>query len=110
MAEYKPKTSQDAVAPHLDPLAGEAEKMAEDAGVKDAAFVDYEDAMDNYQQRADVETLASRRAREGGWKFEDTAFRRKVDADDELTGGPVTTDQAANQAPEQKSAPRKSSK
>lgn len=108
--EYKPKTSQDAVAPHLDPLAGEAEKQAEEAGVKDAAFVNYENAMDNYQKRSDVETLAARRAREGGWKFEDAAFRRSVE-DDELTGGVVTTDQAANQAPEQKSAPaRKSSK
>jgi hypothetical protein len=108
MAEYKyePKTSQDVVAPHLDPLAGEDAKRAEEAGVKDSAFVDYEDALHNYESRSDVETLAARRAREGGWKFEDTAFRRSA-KDDELTGGVVTSDQAT-QEPEQKSAARKS--
>ncbi|QDH94046.1 hypothetical protein SEA_EVY_211 [Streptomyces phage Evy] len=103
MAEYKyePKTSQDVVAPHLDPLADEDAKRAEDAGVKDSAFVDYEAALDNYQSRADVETLAARRAREGGWKFEDAAFRRSA-KDDELTGGGVvTSDQATDKAPEQ---------
>lgn len=88
--EYKPKTSQDVVAPHLDPLAGEDAKLAEDAKVKDAAFVDYEAALDNYQSRPDVETLAARRAREGGWKFETAAFRRSTE-DDELTGGGVVT-------------------
>lgn len=108
MAEYKPKTSQDVVAPHLDPLADEDAKRAADAGVKDSAFVDYEDALHNYESRSDVETLAARRAREGGWKFEDAAFRRSV-KDDELTGGVVTTDQATEKKPEQTSA-RKASK
>jgi hypothetical protein len=114
MADYKPKTSQDVVAPHLDPLADEDAKRAADAGVKDSAFVDYEDALHNYENRSDVETLAARRAREGGWKFEDAAFRRSVE-NDELTGGVVTTDQATDKKPEQQSAikdttPRKASK
>jgi hypothetical protein len=100
--EYKPKTSQDVVAPHLDPLADEDAKRAEDAGVKDSAFVDYEEALHNYESRPDVETLAARRAREGGWKFEDAAFRRSVE-DDELTGGVVTSDEATEKKPEQKS-------
>lgn len=94
--EYKPKTSQDVVAPHLDPLAGEDAKLADEANVKDAAFVDYEEALANYQSRSDVETLAARRAREGGWKFEDAAFRRST-VDDELTGGGVvTSDESAS--------------
>ncbi len=112
MAEYKPKTSQDVVAPHLDALEGEDAKRAEEAGVKDSAFVDYEDALHNYENRSDVETLAARRAREGGWKFEDAAFRRSAE-DDELTGGVVTTDQATEKKAEQTSATtpaRKSSK
>ncbi|UMO76377.1 hypothetical protein SEA_TOMAS_233 [Streptomyces phage Tomas] len=112
MAEYKPKTSQDVVAPHLDALEGEDAKRAEEAGVKDSAFVDYEDALHNYENRSDVETLAARRAREGGWKFEDAAFRRSA-KDDELTGGVVTTDQATEKKAEQTSATapaRKSSK
>lgn len=99
--EYKPKTSQDVVAPHLDPLADEDAKRAEEAGVKDSAFVDYEDALHNYESRPDVETLAARRAREGGWKFEDAAFRRSVE-DDELTGGGVvTSDNATDKKVEQ---------
>jgi hypothetical protein len=106
--EYKPKTSQDVVAPHLDPLADEDAKRAKEAGVKDSAFVDYEDALKNYESRSDVETLAARRAREGGWKFEDAAFRRSAEKD-ELTGGVVTSDDATSKSAEQTSA-RKSSK
>lgn len=101
--EYKPKTSQDVVAPHLDPLADEDAKRAKEAGVKDSAFVDYEAALENYQSRSDVETLAARRAREGGWKFEDAAFRRSVEKD-ELTGGVVTSDDATSKSAEQTSA------
>ncbi|AXH69719.1 hypothetical protein HWB79_gp091 [Streptomyces phage LukeCage] len=110
--DYQYKSSQDVVAPHLDPLAGEDAKRAEEAGVKDSAYVDYEEALKNYESRPDVETLAARRAREGGWKFEDAAFRRSA-KDDELTGGGVvTSDDATSKEAEQKSATtaRKSSK
>ncbi len=108
--EYKPKTSQDVVAPHLDPLADEDAKRAEKAGVKDSAFVDYEEALDNYQSRPDVETLAARRAREGGWKFEDAAFRRSAEKDELTGGGVVTSDDATSKEAEQKPAARKASK
>ena len=97
--EYKPKTSQDAVAPHLDPLADEDAKRAEKAGVKE-----------NYQSRPDVETLAARRAREGGWKFEDAAFRRSAEKDELTGGGVVTSDDATSKEAEQKPAARKASK
>jgi len=111
--DYQYKSSQDVVAPHLDPLADEDAKRAEEAGVKDSAYVDYEEALKNYESRPDVETLAARRAREAGWKFEDAAFRRSV-KDDELTGGGVvTTDQATDKKAEQKSdstSTRRSSK
>ncbi|AXH67369.1 hypothetical protein SEA_WOFFORD_233 [Streptomyces phage Wofford] len=116
--DYQYRSSQDVVAPHLDPLADEDAKRAEEAGVKDSAFVDYEQALDNYQSRPDVETLAARRAREGGWKFEDAAFRRSTEKDELTGGGVVTTDDATAKKTEQQnevkdtnSAPaRKSSK
>ncbi|QAY08852.1 hypothetical protein SEA_GENIE2_230 [Streptomyces phage Genie2] len=102
--DYRYKSSQDVVAPHLDPLADEDVKRAEEAGVKDSAYVDYEVALDNYQSRPDVETLAARRAREAGWKFEDAAFRRSVE-DDELTGGGVvTTDEASGKTAKKEDA------
>jgi len=64
---------------------------AEEAKVTDPAFVDYEEALENYESRPDVETLAQRRAREAGTSFADAAFRRDATAD----AGVVTSDKAA---------------
>lgn len=81
--EYKPRTAQAAVAPHGPHGVEEAAaKRAKDAGVVDAAFVNYEEALENYQARADVEPLDERRAREGGRDFQAAAFRRQVGGTD----------------------------
>lgn len=78
----------------------ERAKRAEDAKVSDPAFVDYEHAMENYESRPDVETLANRRARENGTSFADAAFRREAGADSAV----VTTDDVAPKAAEAKAA------
>lgn len=90
-AEYKPRTAQAALAPHGPHGVEEAAaKRAEDAGVIDAAFVNYEEALENYQARPDVEPLEDRRRREGGRDFQAAAFRRKLGGNEE---GGVTTSQ-----------------
>lgn len=68
--EYKPVTAQDAIA-NVGPLKTdvEAKKAAEDAGVIDVAYVDYEKALKNYESRSDIETLEERLARENGGTF-----------------------------------------
>lgn len=68
--EYKPKTAQDEIA-DLGPLATDEanKKAAEKAGVVDAAYVDYEKALKNYEARSDIETLEQRLAREVGGSF-----------------------------------------
>src|SRR5690348_8033813 len=77
--EYKPYTSVDAVEPHGPHGVEEAAaKRAKDAGVTDPAFVNYEEALENYQARPDVEPLNERRAREGGRDFNAASFRREV--------------------------------
>lgn len=58
-------------------LDAEGRERAEKAGVAAPQFVDYEEALENYQARDDVETLESRRARENGGKFRDTQHVRK---------------------------------
>lgn len=72
---------------------------AEEAGVVHPAYVDYEEALQNYEDRPDVEPLALRRARESGVKFSDAEFRRKL-GDDEGSpeGGLVTSAKAAGTA------------
>lgn len=90
-AEYKPRTAQDAVAPHGPHGVEEAAaKRAKDAGVIDAAFVNYEEALENYQSRPDVETLEDRRRREGGRDFNAASFRREIGGQED---GGVTTSQ-----------------
>jgi hypothetical protein len=91
-AEYKPRTAHDVVG-EVGPVDIEdAKKRAEEAGVTDAAFIGYEEALHNYESRPDIETLKERRAREGGRDFSDAAFRRKVGGTD--NAGVVTTDTA----------------
>jgi len=94
--EYKPRTAQAAVAPHGPHGVEEAAaKRAEDAGVTDPAFVNYEEALENYQARPDVEPLSERRAREGGRDFNAASFRREVGGTDNAgvtTSEDVSTD------------------
>lgn len=88
--EYKPRTSVDAVEPHGPHGVEEAAaKRAADAGVRGPEFVNYEEALENYQERPDVETLADRRAREGGRDFNAASFRRTLGGDE---GGVTTSD------------------
>ena len=77
--EYKPVTAQDAIAP-FGALSTDAEnvKTAEEAGVVDAAYVDYEKALKNYEARSDIETLEQRLARENGRTFEEAKENRAV--------------------------------
>lgn len=104
-ADYKPFTSVDAVEPHGPHGVEEAAaKRAKDAGVTDPAFVNYEEALENYQARPDVEPLNERRAREGGRDFNAASFRRVVGGTDNAgvtTSEDVSTDsddKAANKA------------
>lgn len=48
-------------------------------GLINESYIDYEDAMENYQARSDVEPLASRRARDVGADFDAAAVFRKTD-------------------------------
>lgn len=73
--EYKPVTAFDVADENA--VDNDAAKRAEEAGVVDAAHIDYVEALENYEARPDVETLAERRARESGVKFEDAQFRRE---------------------------------
>ena len=55
----------------------DAKAAADAAGVSSAAFVDYATALNAYQARDDIETLADRRAREYGDTFADGDFMRQ---------------------------------
>jgi hypothetical protein len=117
-AEYKPRTAHNVVAAVGPVDVAGAEERARKAGVTDAAFVDYEEAMRNYESRPDVEPLKERLAREAGTSFEDAAFRRQTGATD--NAGLVSTDTAvetdenkkavAEDKTEAKPAARKSAK
>mgnify|MGYP001583102448 CR=1 FL=1 len=92
--EYNPVTAQAAVAVHGPHGVEEAaDERARDAGVVDAAYVDYEEALQNYQDRPDVEPLSERRAREAGRNFDEAAFRRQIGGTD--NSGVTTSDDVA---------------
>jgi hypothetical protein len=55
----------------------ETQAAAATAGVSNAAYIDYEAALNAHQARSDIETLADRRAREYGDTFADGAFMRQ---------------------------------
>ncbi|QIN94107.1 hypothetical protein PP459_gp126 [Streptomyces phage Wakanda] len=116
--EYKPRTAHDVVG-EVGPVdVADAKERAREAGVTDAAFVGYEEALHNYESRPDVETLKERRAREAGETFDEAGFRRQVGAVD--NAGVVSTDTAvktdekekavAEDKTEAKPAARKSAK
>ncbi len=95
--EYKPVTAEDALAPHGDPVAKERAERAEEAGVVAPEYVNYVEALENYESRSDVETLEARRARENGTSFRDAQFRRDLNSDDTAPAGGVVTSDAATQ-------------
>lgn len=76
--DFEGRTAADALAPNLDGgVDAEAAERAEGAGVVDAAYVDYDAALQNYEARPDIETLDERRARENGGAFRETDFVRE---------------------------------
>lgn len=62
----------------------ENKAAAQAAGVIDAAYIDYDEALDAYQNRDDIEDLAHRAARERPDNFSDADFMR-------ASGDPVTS-------------------
>lgn len=66
---YRPVTAADQAAVAADTVAADAATFAEQEGKSAAAYVDYVKAMENYESRSDVETLAHRRARDIGGEF-----------------------------------------
>lgn len=95
--DYKPVTAQDKAETVGARTTDEEKKFAAENGVVDAAFVDYDKALENYESRSDVETLAERRARENGTAFSEANFRREVGGADNT--GVVTTDVATDKEP-----------
>jgi hypothetical protein len=96
--EYKGNTGPEVAAGVSAQMGAfdEDKERAEEAGVTDVAYVDYEKALENYEARVDVETLAERRARDLGVTFDDGAFVRR----NETQGGVVTSKAAAKKKAE----------
>jgi hypothetical protein len=97
--EYKPVTAEDALAPHMDVTTEESLKRAEEAGVVAPEYVDYSEALHNYESRSDVEPLSERRAREVGSDFRDASFRREAGEEE---GGVITSDKTKGVSAEPK--------
>jgi hypothetical protein len=95
--EYKPVTAQVKADTVGARASDEEKKFAAENGVVDAAFVDYDKALENYESRSDVETLADRRARENGTAFSEANFRREIGGVEDT--GVVTTDVATDKEP-----------
>ena len=55
----------------------DARARADAAGVSHPAYIGYAAALETFQSRDDIETLADRRAREYGDSFADAAFMRE---------------------------------
>lgn len=68
----------------------EAKAAADTANVSHAAYIGYAAALNTHQSRADIETLADRRAREAGDAFADADFMRRqvYNADGSVTAAP----------------------
>ena len=77
-----PKTAYDNISEWVEsPNDVENRAAAKAAGVKDAAYIDYDVALENYESRPDIENLARKNARNNPQTFADAAFMRSVDAD-----------------------------
>jgi hypothetical protein len=76
--------------PNYDNPDTEAKTAADTAGVSNAAFIGYAAALATYEARADIETLADRRARENASDFADQDFMRAnaYDADGSAADAP----------------------
>lgn len=68
----------------------ESAAAAATAGVSHPAYIGYADALETFQERADIETLADRRARENGVDFDAGSFMRQnaYDADGTAADAP----------------------
>lgn len=79
-----PKTAYDNIGEWVEqPNDVENREAAAAAGVKDASFIGYEEALEDYEARVDVEDLAHKAARNGvapdaAATFADGAFMRQV--------------------------------
>ena len=76
---YDPKTAKEVLAASgggSTVIEDEAKAKADAANVSSIEYRNYAAAMDNYQKRDDVETLARRRARENGVTFTTTDYVR----------------------------------
>jgi hypothetical protein len=67
----------------------EAQAEAASEGVSNAAFIGYAAALNTFQGREDIETLADRRARSQGDSFADGDFMRAEASDTPPTPGSV---------------------
>lgn len=56
----------------------DAKDFADGAGVSQAAYANYDAALTAHESRADIESLADRRAREYGSDFADADFMRQA--------------------------------
>lgn len=84
LADYKQdtreaKTAQEAIDWH-GPLQSDLDnaEAAAAAGVKDAAYINYAEALEAYEDRPDIENLARRRARDFPVDFDDASFMRET--------------------------------
>jgi hypothetical protein len=74
-----PQTALDRVSETVNVTPdAENREAAFAAGLKDAAFIDYELALERHQSREDIETLQSRRARTYGTDFDAGKFMREL--------------------------------
>lgn len=92
-ADYKPVTAQVRLANTYAAQVNDGKELAEEAGVVNPAHVDYVEALENYESRADVETLAARRAREAGTSFSDADFVRTNDPEGVVTATSVSKEE-----------------
>lgn len=73
-----PVTAADKVAETVqDTPDADAAAAADTANVSNAAYIGYAAALNTHQSRPDIETLASRRAREYGDDFADADYMRR---------------------------------
>lgn len=72
---------------HESPNDVENRAAAEAAGVKDAAYINYDVALDAYAARVDVEDLAHKNARDIPSDFADADFMRANGSDPYANGG-----------------------
>jgi hypothetical protein len=73
----EPKTAEEQLEGYGESFTDvENKAAAQAAGVIDAAYIDYDEALDAYQGRDDIEDLDHRRARDFPADFSDADFMR----------------------------------